>query len=237
MEVREAIVLAGGLGTRLKSVTGEIPKVMALVGGRPFLEYVFDYLAGNGISRVIVASGFGSGMVRDHFGTGYSGLELVWSEEREPLGTGGAILQAMNITLTDPVFVLNGDTLFNVPLQTMAVAAGSDFQSVCLALKPMNDFDRYGAVEISRGIVRKFTEKRWVANGLINGGVYLLSKRWLESRVPQGVFSFERNVLEKYVGEGEMSAFISDTYFIDIGIPSDYARAQTEVPEIFGADS
>jgi D-glycero-alpha-D-manno-heptose 1-phosphate guanylyltransferase len=234
MEIREAVVLAGGLGTRLRSVTGDTPKVMALVGGRPFLEYILDYLKANGITRVVIAAGYGSDVLKNHFGSSYRKIEIIWSEEREPLGTGGAILQASGYTLSDAFVVLNGDTFFDVPLQTMASSVGSNLNSVCLALKPMTDFDRYGAVEISDGKVRKFVEKRRVANGLINGGVYLIMKEWLINRAPGIKFSFENEILERYVEEGDISAFICDKYFIDIGIPADWARAQSEVPGLFG---
>jgi D-glycero-alpha-D-manno-heptose 1-phosphate guanylyltransferase len=233
-EIREAIVLAGGLGTRLKSVTGDTPKVMSLVGGRPFMEYILDYLSANGISRVIIAAGYGSDILRNHFGNSYRNIEIIWSQEMEPLGTGGAILQATGYALSDTMFVINGDTIFDVPLQAMAVTAGSDFKSLCIALKPMNDFERYGAVEISNGIVHKFVEKSRVGNGLINGGVYLMSKEWLLSRSRGSRFSFENEILERYVNEGEISAYICDKYFIDIGIPADWERAQNEVPGMFG---
>ncbi len=231
MLVNEAIVLAGGLGTRLKEVTGLLPKVMAPVNGRPFLEYLLNYLIVNKITKVILAAGYGSEVLKDHFGNSFRGISLVWSDEEEPLGTGGAILQAAAHAESDSVFILNGDTLFDVPLENMAVEAGNNFNSICLALKPMINFDRYGSVKMENGIITSFEEKRFCSEGLINGGVYLLSRNWLITRSPGRKFSFERDVLEKYVSQKEMKAFICDNYFIDIGIPSDYQRAQSEIPE------
>jgi D-glycero-alpha-D-manno-heptose 1-phosphate guanylyltransferase len=233
MVVTEAIILAGGLGTRLRDVTGGAPKVLAPVGGRPFLEYILDYLMLNNVKRVILATGYGSSLLTGHFGDGYKNLSLLWSDENEPLGTGGAIAQAILLAESENVFILNGDTFFDVPLQSMVNHCGEDFNSLCLALKPMMDFDRYGAVEVSDGIISKFIEKSRVSNGLINGGVYLLSKDWLLSRAETKKFSFEKEILERYVGEGEISAYICDNYFIDIGIPADWERAQTEVPDLF----
>jgi len=232
MGEREAIILAGGLGTRLKGVTGDRPKVMASVDGRPFLEYLLDYLIVNKITRTILATGYGGDALTEYFGSSYKGMPLVWSHENEPLGTGGAILQAIDLAGTDSVFVFNGDTLFNVPLDEMIMVLGN-CNSVGLALKPMTNFDRYGVVELESGKIKHFAEKKKYIQGLINGGVYLLSREWLTGRAPGHKFSFEKDILEKYVSEGEMSAFICDEYFIDIGIPDDFKRAQIEIPLLF----
>lgn len=237
MIVNEAIVLAGGLGTRLKEVTGLVPKVMAPVNGRPFLEYLLNYLTVNKITKVILAAGYGSEVLKKHFGNSFRGISLVWSDEEEPLGTGGAILQASAHAESDSVFILNGDTLFDVPLEDMAVEAGNNFSSICLALKPMINFDRYGSVKMENGIITGFEEKKFCSEGLINGGVYLLSRNWLIKRAPGRKFSFESDILEKYVSQKEMKAFICDKYFIDIGIPADFKRAQTEIPTVFFFDT
>ncbi|MDX9930596.1 MAG: nucleotidyltransferase family protein [Bacteroidales bacterium] len=231
MKVNEAIILAGGLGTRLREVTGTLPKVMAPVGGRPFLEYLLNYLAVNKIKKVILATGYESEVLKSHFGDSFKGLSIKWSDEEEPLGTGGAILQATAFAESDSVFILNGDTLFDVPLEAMADETGRNFSSISLALKPMIDFDRYGSVEIKNGIITSFQEKKFCREGLINGGVYLLSCNWLINRAPGIKFSFEKDILEKYVSQKEIAAFICDNYFIDIGIPADFRRAQTEIPQ------
>ena len=233
MKVREAIVLAGGLGTRLKEVTGSIPKVMAPVDGRPFLEYLLNYLVVNKITKVILATGYGSEILKTHFGDTYKNMTLVWSPEEVPLGTGGATLQALNLAEDDLVFIVNGDTLFNVPLEEMADNVGNHFSSICIALKPMSHFDRYGSVALKKSVITHFKEKMWCNEGLINGGVYLISRNWLINRAPGKKFSLENDILEKYVSEGQMSAFICNEYFIDIGIPVDFKRAQTEIPIVF----
>jgi D-glycero-alpha-D-manno-heptose 1-phosphate guanylyltransferase len=233
MEIREAIVLAGGLGTRLKEVTGELPKVMAPVGDKPFLEYLFDYLIVNKITSAIVATGYGSSSVSDRFGNSYRGLSLTWSEETEPLGTGGAVRLALNHSKGEMVFVLNGDTLFNVPLQQMAEEAAKAEKPVTIAVKPMHNFDRYGTVAVKDGIVTGFREKQWCEEGLINGGTYILSPIWLSTVAPREKFSLEKDILEQYANKGLIRAWQSDAYFIDIGIPADYERARQEIPGLF----
>ena len=233
MEIREAIVLAGGLGTRLKEVTGSIPKVMAPINRRPFLEYLLNYLFVNKITKVILATGYGSEILKNHFGDTYKSMTLVWSPEEEPLGTGGATLQALNLAENNLVFIVNGDTLFNVPLIEMANKFGSQFSSICLSLKPMTNFDRYGSVVVKRGVIAHFQEKTLCKEGLINGGVYLVSRNWLINRAPGRKFSLESDILERFVSQKEMKAFTCDNYFIDIGIPADFTRAQTEIPETF----
>lgn len=227
--VGEAIVLAGGLGTRLRSVTGSLPKVMAPVGGRPFLGFVFDYLAREGIGKVVVATGYGRAVVQDHFGGQYRGMTLLWSEEEEPLGTGGAVRLALKYIEGERFFVLNGDTFFSVPLQTMA-ATCSVSTPAAIAVKKMNDFDRYGTVIIEKGLITRFMEKQKCREGYINGGVYLINKSWFMNNSPAGRFSLERDVFELRARHGELAAWPCEGYFIDIGVPEDYRRAQQELP-------
>ncbi len=195
------------------------------------MEYLLSYLAVNKITKVILATGYGSEVLKNHFGNSFKGISLVWSEEEEPLGTGGAVLQASGLAESDSIFVLNGDTLFDLNLEDMAAETGNNYNSICLALKPMINFDRYGSVKMKNGIITGFEEKKFCRKGLINGGVYLLSRNWLINRVPGRKFSFEIDILEKYVSQKEMKAFICDEYFIDIGIPADFKRAQSEIPE------
>lgn len=233
MVIREAIVLAGGLGTRLREVTGELPKVLAPLDGKPFIEYLFDYLIINKIETVVVATGYGSSLVSGQFGNSYRGLSLKWSEEAEPLGTGGAVRLALNHVEEDGVFVLNGDTLFNVPLQTMAQETAAAQRPVTIAVKPMRNFDRYGTVTVVNGLVTGFKEKSWCEEGLINGGIYIVSRSWISAVAPHKKFSLEKDVLERYAPDGVVGSWQSDSYFIDIGIPADYERARQEIPGLF----
>jgi D-glycero-alpha-D-manno-heptose 1-phosphate guanylyltransferase len=227
---REAVVLAGGFGTRLRSVVSDLPKPMAPVRGRPFLEYVLDELVGQGLETAVLAVGYKADMIRDHFGETYRSLRLLYSVEDEPLGTGGGIRQAVDMAQGDAVFVLNGDTLFRVELQRLAERFYGASSLLTVALKEMHHFDRYGTVLVNdAGVITGFREKRPMEQGLINGGVYLLSKDLFALKPLPAVFSFERVILEGEYLRARFSAVAFDGYFIDIGIPEDYARAEREL--------
>lgn len=175
----EIIILAGGLGTRLRSVVSEVPKCMAPVAGKPFLWYLLKYLARYDVSKVVLSVGYLREViykwideVRDDFSFGFD-----YAVEEEPLGTGGGIKLALSKTLADDVLVLNGDTYFNVDLNVFYEEHHSHSAAVSLALKPMAVFDRYGAVEVDENcVIKAFHEKQYCKAGLINGGVYLINK-------------------------------------------------------------
>ena len=221
----EAVVLAGGLGTRLRSVVKDIPKCMAPVAGEPFLSYVLEWLGRYGVSRVVLSVGY----LKDEVINWVSGrsfpFEVDFAIEEEPLGTGGAIKFALSKCRERKVVVVNGDTFFPVNLDAMP------FDSpITVALKPMKDFDRYGAVDLAPdGNVTAFLEKAPVKEGLINGGVYALNGLDL-SPLPDK-FSFEKDVLEPLSARGGVRGWVSDRYFLDIGVPEDYALAQTQLPQ------
>ena len=228
LKTKEAIVLAGGLGTRLKGVISDIPKPMAPVANKPFLIYIFDYLKKQGIERVILSVGYKYEIIEDYFSNNYEGIELVYSVEEEPVGTGGGIRLAVDKLKMDAAFVINGDTFFDVKLEKQEALAFKMKSDLCLALKPMSDFDRYGSVAIENNTITSFKEKQFVKEGLINGGIYWLKKSFLESFNSGQKFSFEQDLMEKEVGIGQISGFISDNYFIDIGIPEDYKKANVD---------
>ena len=231
----EAIVLAGGLGTRLRGVIGTYPKCMAEVNGRPFLHYVLRYLRQQGITRVILSLGFMSEVVTDWLAAspGY-GLVVDWVIENEPLGTGGGIRLAMSIVTAPQVFVLNGDTFFDVNLDAMYSDHKSHGAETTVALKEMHDFDRYGCVRTDvAGNVVAFEEKQPMAVGDINGGIYLIDSHDFMARSLAMKCSFEKDYLEKSVAEGRFFAYRSGGYFIDIGIPEDYARVQVDFKTMF----
>ncbi|MBD3842888.1 MAG: NTP transferase domain-containing protein, partial [Campylobacterales bacterium] len=140
----EAIVLAGGLGTRLKSVVSNVPKPMATIGDKPFLEYILKYLKKNGITRVILSVGYKLEIIEEYFGNNFEGIELIYSKEDEPLGTGGAIKKAMSKVKSSKVYIINGDTFFDVNLKSLILV---DNSKITLSLKHMKNFDRYGCVE------------------------------------------------------------------------------------------
>ncbi|MFP4093948.1 MAG: nucleotidyltransferase family protein [Cyclobacteriaceae bacterium] len=232
VKMMEAIVLAGGLGTRLKSVVSDLPKPMAPVNGRPFLSIVLHELAMQGINRAILSTGFLHEVVEDFFGSQYEGIKISYSREDEPLGTGGAIRQAMQMVRSPFAFVLNGDTLFKADLKKMAHFHQKHQADMTLALKEMQDFSRYGTVDVEEGRITRFHEKSYREYGLINGGIYLLNQH-LVSRLQAlpHKFSFEKDFMEAKCNELKMMGFPSNAYFIDIGIPEDYERAHREIPD------
>lgn len=224
----EAIVLAGGFGTRLAHIVSDVPKPMAPVCGKPFLQYILDDLANQKVSRVILAVGYKAECIESFFGNAYRGMELVYSLEQQPLFTGGAIKKALSFCKDSEVFILNGDTFFEVPLLEMAAAHREKRALLTIATKQMVNFDRYGTVQTDAvGRILHFEEKQPCAQGSINGGVYLIQRAALES-VPAEAFSFETEFMEKQVEQKIFCAFPSDGYFIDIGIPQDYAKAQED---------
>lgn len=224
---REAIVLAGGFGTRLAHVVPDVCKPMALVAGRPFLRFVMDQLAAADIERAVVADGYRREQIEDYFGDFYRGIDIVYSPEEEPLFTGGAVKQALMKCEGDWVFVMNGDTWLDVDFSAMEKAAdnASDFVKAIIAVKRMRNFERYGTVDVDdKGTITAFREKRTCAEGLINAGVYLIRRDALIN-MPRK-FSLESDWFESVVGVGKLAACECECGFIDIGVPEDYKLAQ-----------
>ncbi len=229
--ITEAIVLAGGLGTRLQSVVADVPKSLAPVAGKPFLSYLLDYSKQQGIKNFVFALGYKTELiesfVKEYLPTG----TFRFSIEQEPLGTGGAIYRAAGLLSSPAGIVLNADTFFSVSFSDLGEMHKKQKADCTLALKPMKSFDRYGAVNMdSRHLVTGFTEKKFLEQGLINGGVYALSREAFLKHPFLPVFSFEKDYLEKEYRSKKIFGMVSDAYFIDIGIPADYQRAQTELP-------
>ena len=224
----ECIVLAGGLGTRLRGVVGECPKCLAPVAGRPFLDWLLDNLELCGFNHILLSLGHGSDAVRAFVAQRASRSEIDCIVESEPLGTGGAIRLALGHAREDNVFVLNGDTWFDVSFREMLEANCESGATATLALKPLRDFDRYGTVTLGEDgrTIEAFHEKAPCAEGLVNGGIYLLQRDALQA-MPER-FSMEREWLEPQVATGCLAGYVSDGYFLDIGIPEDYERAQAD---------
>ena len=223
----EAIVLAGGLGTRLRGVIGEVPKCMAPVDGKPFLQYQLEWLSRFDVSHVVLSVGYLREQIVEFIKAREWPFDITFAVEKEPLGTGGGIRLALSKCRGKQVFVLNGDTFFNVDLDELTFTA-----PVTLALKPMRNFERYGAVDLDGDLVEAFREKAYCEEGLINGGVYAIDRSQLDMSLFPKKFSFEEEVLEPLAAYGLVAGVEQDGYFIDIGIPEDYARAQQELPEI-----
>lgn len=227
-----AVILAGGLGTRLRSSVPDLPKPLAPVAGRPFLSHLLDRLADAGLSEVTLAVGYRGELIEAHYGRSYRGIDLRYSWEKEPLGTGGALVQALRQmdTPDQPVWVFNGDTLLTFDL-SKAAAFYREKQAECLILlKELYDFDRYGIVATDEeDRVVAFVEKAPRQHGWINGGVYLLDPQVLLSQAFPKRFSLEKDFMEAQLTQLRCYAYRETDYFIDIGIPADYARAQREL--------
>lgn len=225
---REAIVLAGGFGTRLAHVVPDVCKPMAPVAGRPFLRFIMDQLAAAGFDRVVVADGYRREQIEVFFGSAYRGMAIEYSPENTPLLTGGAVKRALSRCNADWAFVLNGDTWLDVDFTAMEAAicdAPEDVSSV-IAVKRMRAFERYGTVDVDAvGALTAFHEKRPCEEGLINAGVYLLHRDSLDD-MPEK-FSLESDYFERIVGDGALRAVECSGGFIDIGVPEDYELAQT----------
>lgn len=222
----ECIILAGGLGTRLRGVIGEQPKCMAPVNGQPFLAYLFRYLQQQRVQRVVLSLGYKHEAITGWYRQQDWPFDIDYVVEEEPLGTGGGIRLALEACRERNVAVLNGDTMFQVPLADMLLIHAATNAETTLALKPMRQFERYGAVRIDPEYrITGFEEKQYVEEGLINGGIYFINRPAFLSKDRPAKFSFEKDYLEPGAGSGSLYGFVSDSYFIDIGIPADYEQA------------
>ena len=233
--IKEAIILAGGLGTRLRPIINDIPKCLAPVNGVPFLHYLISYLKNSGIESFLFSVGYLHEKIEEYLKANYPTLNYQFILEEEPLGTGGAIRLAVQKAKEENVIVCNGDTIFKVNVAELS-EFHHDKNAVCtLSLKPMVNFDRYGAVSIDEnGKVKLFKEKQFYQSGLINGGVYALNVSRFSKEIFPETFSFEKDYLEKKVNnesgfDSSIFGLIQDTYFIDIGIPEDYEKAAREL--------
>ncbi len=231
-DVSQAIILAGGLGTRLRSVVSDLPKCMAPVAGRPFLFYVINYLRLQGVEKFIFSLGYKHEIIEDYLKDQFSTLHYQCFVEEEPLGTGGAIQLACQKATEKNVIVVNGDTLFKINVADVFSCHIEKEAESTLSLKPMQRFDRYGVVELNdKASIKEFKEKQFYENGLINGGVYVLNVgKFLAKKFPS-TFSFEKDYLEQYYRQGKIYGIVQDNYFIDIGIPEDYQRVQEELKQ------
>ncbi len=230
MVIDEAIILAGGLGTRLRSAVPDLPKCMAPVDNKPFLTFVINHLRRHGIKRFIFSLGYMSEEIVAFLGEKFPALPYKVCIEDQPLGTGGAIKKACSLAENSSVLVANGDTLYKIDVELLTGIHLASGACCSLSLKPMQNFDRYGVVEIDNcNLVKKFLEKRFFETGLINGGVYALNKnKFLAENLPEK-FSFEKDYLEQYYTKRTMFGVVQDQYFIDIGVPEDFERAQEEL--------
>ena len=228
----EVIILAGGFGTRLRQVVPDLPKPMAPVGGRPFLEILLTSLACKGFRRVVLSLGYMADKVVSHFGAYFAGMELVYEIEQTPLGTGGAVRQAMMQCGADHVFVFNGDTFLDLEVPDVEAHWQAHHAPIIVG-REVPDTARYGRLEKSDGRVMGFSEKGVAGPGLINAGCYVLPIEILNGFTLGQLFSLEADFLAKAVKSQRFDLFVTDGHFIDIGVPEDYARAQSELSGVF----
>lgn len=222
----EAIVLAGGLGTRLKTVVSDVPKPMAQIDGIPFLCFLFDELICFGIERVILAVGYKSEAISNYFGDSYKTLAIAYSHEKTPMGTGGAIALAIKKCTENRVFLFNGDTFVGLRSLTASQIIATSKECAIFG-KKLNNSSRYGVLKISENAVVGFSEKLQRSKVVVYLGCGLFPVNLLKQIPSSSPSNFEKDFLEKNVGDLKPDlVYVSDT-FIDIGIPEDYSRAQT----------
>lgn len=222
----EAIVLAGGVGSRLRQVVSDVPKPMAPIAGCPFLEILLDSLAKKGVSRVVLSLGFMAEKIAGHFGTRFSGLDLAYVVEDIPLGTGGGIRLACEECAQDHVFVFNGDTYLDLNLESLERQWQAKRCPIVVGVK-VPDATRYGRLVVNAGRITRFAEKGVPGPGLINAGCYVLATDELARFPLNQPFSIETDYLVPEVARATVEVFETEGMFIDIGIPEDYMRAQT----------
>lgn len=224
----EAIILVGGQGTRLRSVVSDVPKPLAQVAGRPFLHRLLDRLASDGISHVVLASGYMAEKIRESVGDTWQGMAISHSVEREPLGTGGALQQAASaLRGASGAHVLNGDTWLEYTPRALRAQVEAANAVIGMALAQVVDVGRYGAVRLAAGQVTGVEEKGGQGAGHINAGCYFVTAKALAAMPTQPPFSFEEAVLRPACLAGQVVALTDTKGFIDIGVPEDYHRAQT----------
>ena len=230
--MKEAIVLAGGFGTRLRSVVSDVPKPMAMVAGRPFLELLLSNLARNGFERVVLSVGYLADAITAHFGTDFRGIALDYAIESTPLGTGGAIRAGIGYCSSDHVHIFNGDTYLGLDTSATDALWRDENAPIIVALS-VDDTARYGKlVTDADGRILRFLEKDASGGqGLINAGCYVLPTAIVDEFPLEERFSFETDYLRDAVVARKFLAFKTDAEFIDIGTPDDYARAQTLLAE------
>lgn len=225
--ISTAIILAGGLGTRLRSEVPDLPKCMAPVNGKPFLAFVIAYLQKEGIKHFVFSLGYKSDVVIDYVNQNYPQLQKTFVVEQEPLGTGGAIQLALKEVRDKNVLIVNGDTLFNVDLKQLSNEHLNKHADCTIALKHLTQFSRYGTVLLNEdSSIKAFEEKKYCEDGLINGGIYALNRQQFLSIHFPSQFSFEKEFLERYTGKLQFFGMESDHFFIDIGVPEDYKLFQ-----------
>lgn len=221
----EVIILAGGFGKRLQNVIEDIPKPMAPINNRPFLDYLLDYLIINNAKKVVFSVYYKYDLIKNYYGNNYKGLSISYSIDKKELGTGGAIKNALLMINGENTFVINGDTYFNVNLSQLYNEHHFNNNDITFSLKPMSKFDRYGyVITDASGSIISFKEKKYCDYGEIDGGIYLIKKSIFDYTVDKHAFSFNNFIIDNLI-DLRVGSLLCDDIFIDIGTPEDYKRA------------
>lgn len=228
----QAIILAGGFGTRLKSTIGEeIPKPMAPIRGEPFLAHYLRYLAGQGVTEAVLSTHHLGAVIHNFFGDRFESVMIRYAEEKTPLGTGGAVRYALEqLRADEPVLVTNGDSFLEIQIPKLMEAHRQAGTTLSIALREMPDCSRYG--EVSFNADHRITDFRYPGRpqpGYISTGVYAVSPNIFSAYKLPEAFSFEADFQRPYLAQVQPLAWVTKGYFIDIGIPDDYARAEREL--------
>ena len=220
------LILAGGLGSRLKSIISDRPKVLVDVLGQPFISYILTQLNNLGTEYVVLSTGYLGDMIREEYGDKYKNLRIIYSEEHKPLGTGGAIRLALPLIKTPLVMVMNGDSYINISLNDYInwFTENNLHASICLTKK--NDTKRFGRVKLKKnGIIDKFIEKKdFSGPGLINAGIYIFEKKLLNNIPTNKFYSLEREFFPRML-KSNIHGYLCNNAFIDIGTTESYDKA------------
>jgi D-glycero-alpha-D-manno-heptose 1-phosphate guanylyltransferase len=228
MKLPAAILLAGGRGTRLGSLTDAVPKPLLEVAGRPFIFFVLDHLKDAGVERIMISTGYRAEQFDQTIGNRYRGMHVQYEVEDEPLGTGGALMRSL-AALGETAFVLNADTLFRISLARMLRVHQSMQADITFAVREVPDVSRYGAVILEGSRVISVAQQRVPGPGLINGGIYLISPHIFSDFAAMKRFSFETEFVPGALARLIVAGYTDAGYFIDMGVPVDFARAQREL--------
>jgi D-glycero-alpha-D-manno-heptose 1-phosphate guanylyltransferase len=226
--VKEAVILAGGFGTRLRSVVGDLPKPMAPIKGKPFLSVLLRQLSAAGIERVILSLGYQAHIISDYFGSTFEGLSISYVIEDAPLGTGGAVKRCLASATSDPLLILNGDTYLEFDMDALTVEWDKHREPIIVARK-VDDVGRFGSLDVRDDKVIGFCEKGLSGPGLINAGAYVFPRALIGDFPDRDSFALEADYLMLAVKRRNFRCAVTVGKFIDIGIPEDYRRAQLEL--------
>lgn len=232
MQINTAILLAGGFGTRLKTIVSDVPKPMAPIHGVPFLSYQLHYLKHYGIKHVVISVGYLHEKIMEFYKNEFKGIKISYVIEKEPLGTGGGIRKAIEECENETLLAMNGDSFFDIDLLKLKQFHDLKKASFSLALRKVNNASRYGCIEISKeNEIISFQEKSDnVEAGLINAGIYVIEPNLYLKHTPSNTkFSIEKDFFEKELKVLPIYGFEFEGYFVDIGIPEDYNKAQNDL--------